>query len=197
MKYRLYPALLFSFLLVACSSGNDNLQKDPKEWASALTCEPDFQRFTNEFLSICYPNKWLIDDSGVFGSEVMFTRGVPDSVALGRTFTQNVNVMKQADSNLVSLGINNLDEFAKFSKEQIEKALFESDILSYEKCKLGKIHAYHNQMIANQNGMDLFFDQYMVHKDDFYFIITFTAPIDVSEKDKKFAQRIMNTIRFR
>ena len=148
-------------------------------------------------MAICYPVDWIVDSSGIMGSEVYFANNKTESLEGGRTFSQNINVMKQADADIIKMGLKNLDEYAVFSRKQIEKVLHEGKVLSFKKATVAGLPAYHNVMTSNQNGLDLFFEQYMVYKNNHYFILTYTAPIDASENDKKRGNSILNTIDFK
>lgn len=171
-------------------SENENLK-----WAENISCPESFDKFANEIIAICYPNDWISDNSGTFGSEVYLFSPVKDTFPDGRIFTQNINVMKQDESLLEPYKIFNLDEFADFSKKQVEDVLYQAQILKFEKASIAGIKAYNCVMMANQNGFDLYFNQYLLKHKNHYFIITYTAPEDVSDATKKQAIKIMNTLK--
>jgi hypothetical protein len=104
-------------------------------------------------------------------------------------------VMKQAEKDMLSNNIENLDAYASFNKEQIEIVLHQAKIRLFEKTELAGLPAYRNIMTANQNGADLYFQQYMFKEKSFYFVMTFTAPAEVSNDAIEVAEKIMTSLR--
>lgn len=198
MKTKLASIFLILILLSCKNNGaqdGQDSENDKLKWAEKLSCPEGFDKFSNEILAICYPNDWLRDNSGMFDSEVYLFSPVKDTFPDGRIFTQNINVMKQNESLLEPYKILNLDEFADFSKKQVEEVLYQAQILKFEKANLAGVNSYNCVMMANQNGFDLYFNQYLLKHNNHYIIITYTAPVDVSEASKEQAVKIMNTLK--
>lgn len=196
----LYASLLL--FISACNglpSNRDEVAEDRDvltSWAQSINCDSGWEKFANGFFVICYPDDWTSNDTGTFGSDLVLTNSNIETMADGHSFAQNINVMKQEASVLKAHDIHNLDEFAAFNKDQVEKVLFQAKIFSFTKTKLGGIAAYKNIMTANQNGADLYFEQYLFKEKEYYFVMTFTAGIDIAEESKATANTIMNSIRF-
>lgn len=164
-------------------------------WAEDIDCESGWEKFANAYFAICYPDTWTRNDSGTFGSELVLTSYETETLEDGRPFSQNINVMKQAEKDMLSNNIENLDAYASFNKEQIEIVLHQAKIRMFEKTELAGLPAYRNIMTANQNGADLYFQQYMFKEKSFYFVMTFTAPVEVSNDAIEVAEKIMTSLR--
>ena len=186
------------YVLSACNLGNtgdeNHDSENPNAWSEKNSCEKKWKKFSNEFFSICFPEQWSSDDSGSFGSELVLTNKDLETLADGRSFSQNINVMRQDAQVVRAQSINNLDEFAEFSKNQIVSYLYESEIFTYEKVEIAGIEAYRNIMTANQNGAQLYFEQYMFQLEDDYFVMTFTSSAEANDNSKKMGTKIMNTL---
>jgi hypothetical protein len=200
MKIKTLLSISIATCLTACVYVNHETSKDEKDaidlkaWANEYACEKGWNKFTNEYFAICFPDNWKLDDSGLFGSDVVLTNSNIETISDNRPFSQNINVMKQKESDMTAQDVKNLDEYASFNKEQLEKVLFQADIISFTKTSLGGIPAYKNRMTANQNGADLYFEQYIFKHDSHYFIMTFTAPIETSDESITMANKIMSSL---
>jgi len=193
---------LLTYITACTNSTNEtgNIDNEPTDsinWANDLSCEEGWSKFNNTYFALCFPDDWSVNDSGTFGSDLVLTSPQIDNITDSRPFAQNINVMKQETASLLAYDIHDLDEYASFNKKQVETAMNQAEILSFTKTTLAGIPAYKNTMTANQNGADLYFEQFIFKDKKHYFVMTFTASIEITEEAKALANEIMNSLRIR
>jgi hypothetical protein len=152
-------------------------------------CPSNWTLYESEALEICYPDSWELNDSGIYGSELVII-DMLDAESSG--FGKNVNIIKQHQSYFPQ--IQSLDDYATFSKNQMADYLEDVQILFFGKKKISNFDAYRTVMQANQSGRELFFVQFYFAFDDHYYVATFTTTSDDSPENKKLGEEIMESM---
>lgn len=133
-------------------------------------CPSDWQKYESDLFSICHPNNWEVNSSGIYGSELVL---IDMNDAASNGFGRNVNIVKQHESFFPEL--SSLKAYAEFSKKQITNYLTDAQVLFFKPKNFSNIEAYKLVLHANQQGRDLFFEQYCFKQDENFYIVTFTT----------------------
>lgn len=153
------------------------------------SCPNDWTRYESEEFSICYPDYWEVNTSGIYDSELVL---IDMENIESKGFGRNVNIIKQHESFFPEL--KSLEDYAEFSKNQITAYLEDAKVFFFQPKNFSNIESYKLVMHANQHGRDLFFEQYFFQHNAHYYVLTFTTTQDDDPSMMRIGSQIVESL---
>lgn len=146
-----------------------------------------WHNFSNDTFEISYPEGWTPDTTRkeMGASLILLTDAENES----DNFRENINVNIQD----LSKRKMTVEQFAKFSEDQINKMIQQVTIIRSEKITNTPGRMWCMEFESSKSGEELRWKQYYYPKDDKMYVVTFTAKKSAFDKFHLLADKIMNS----
>jgi hypothetical protein len=159
----------------------DSLNNQPDELIGDTT---NWKTLEEENYLIEYPEDWSLDTTRRFGSVFMLYADSTDQIL------ENLNLM------IFDMEGKSFEEFIEVSEKEIERPDIRKLVESIELNENG-MHGFKFVFVSNEGKKDLKVTQYVWHKEDLVYGLTYVCELDQFENYIDTINKIVNSIRLK